>query len=148
MWAIVSELSDEDLAREYQSVILIYSPYLRLTSEQYQAIREYNSNEHKHFMRMNCYGDGYSSNEEVFLGFCHEFITDVSRDVDWSWLHNEIDKLSLIQKRRLKKRFYQQLNNVEIAKLEKVSSRAVDVSIKLALNKLKKLIVANHMSQM
>lgn len=146
MWAIVSELSDEDLEREYKSIILIYSPYLRLTTEQYQAFRSFDSNEHKHYMRMLYYGDQYSVDEELFFVFHAEIAACDSENIDWSWLYNIIDKLSLTQKRRIVKKFYYQMNNAEIAREERVSSQAIDLSVNTALNKIKKLIEKNKKS--
>lgn len=138
IWAIVSDLSEEELTQQYKSLVLLFSPYLHLTKEQYQAIREYNSNEHKHFMRMVCHGDCYAPDDEIFLLFHEDLFA--REEIDWSWLHSIIDKLAPVQKRRIVKRFYHQMNNVEIAKEEKVSSQAVDLSINTALKKIEKLI--------
>lgn len=145
-WAIVSELSDEELEREYKSIILIYSPYLRLTIEQYQAFASFNSNEHKHYMRTLCYGDRYSVDEELFFVFHAEIAAFDTECVDWSWLYSIIDKLSLTQKRRIVKKFYYQMNNSEIAREEGVSSQAVDLSVNTALSKIKWLIEKNKKS--
>lgn len=85
---------------------------------------------------MVCHGDCYAPDDEIFLLFHKELFA--REEIDWSWLHSIIDKLAPVQKRRIVKRFYNQMN--KIAKEEKVSSQAVDLSINTALKKIEKLI--------
>ena len=141
-WAIVSDLTEEELNEKYRSAILPYSPYVRLSLEQYEAIKEYNSNEYKHVRRMKCKGDRFCFDEGIYC-FHSELVMDESECIDWSWLYKVIEKLPLVQRRRIVKKFYLQLNNVEIARQERVSSQAVDLSIKMAINRLRKLMKAN-----
>lgn len=61
----------------------------------------------------------------------------VISDIMYDDLKEEINKLPLIQKRRLKKYFFEDMTLREIASLENCSIRAVKYSIDIALEKLK-----------
>lgn len=57
---------------------------------------------------------------------------------DLDLLNEAINKLPLVQKRRLEMYFYDGLNTYEIAKIENCSHQAINKSLNLALNELKK----------
>ena len=58
-WAIVSELSEQELFEKYPNEVKKYIPFVLLSVEQGKAIQAYNRNEDKYRKRQNNNGDAY-----------------------------------------------------------------------------------------
>lgn len=67
-----------------------------------------------------------------------DILEQVLKKINMEKLYNEINKLPLIQRKRLKMYYFENLNIYEIAIIEKCSYQAIDKSIKLALKELNK----------
>ena len=140
-WIIITDLSDEELIVRYESLIGEYSPYIKLTVEQGKAINLYRRNEDKHRKRRKRY--------ESLLPDCdgedelHNNLTQedfVSKLVMRDYIRNLLDCIpSEIQRRRIALHYLCGFSAVEIAKMENVSSQAVDKSIHAGINFLKKI---------
>ena len=76
----------------------------------------------------------------MFETFHEELVCDPFAEPDWSLLYEAIDQLTAVQKERIRKRFFLQLNMVEIAAEEGTTKQAVEKSIKLALAAIKKFM--------
>lgn len=139
-WAIVSDLPEKEIREKYAVIIERFRPFLCLTFEQAKPIVQFHSNNRKHIRRNTNFGDAYGYDDTLFEKFHPELVFDPYQQQDWEFLNNAIDKLPEAQNRRIRKRFFQEMNNVEIAKEEGVSSQAVDLSIKSAIENLKSIL--------
>ena len=71
-WAIVSELTEQELYRKYPDVIKRYIPFILLSVEQGQTIAEFNANEDKHRKRMYRTVDVFGYDDELSAQFHDE----------------------------------------------------------------------------
>ncbi len=150
-WAIVSELTEQELYRKYPDVIKRYIPFILLSVEQGQTIAEFNANEDKHRKRMYRTVDVFGYDDELSAQFHDELcsydesIEDVKEQMERenlyemriSALKEGIDSLTEIQKRRLVAVFFKGKTSREVAEDESVNYSAIDKSIAQSLKKLK-----------
>lgn len=65
---------------------------------------------------------------------------EIIQRITYEELNNALDQLSDIQKIRIKKYYFQEKNEYQIAKEENTSQQAISKSIKLSLEKLKEIL--------
>ena len=144
-WAIITDLSEEDLCTKYAEQIAPFRPYI-LLSASFGVVRDdYRRNEKKHQMRATRNIDAFHYDDELTTFFHHELI-DVStedlvcRDFEISRLRDAITTLQSKQKERLIKFFFYGKSARTIAAEEGVAYSAVDKSIACAIKNLKKIM--------
>ena len=144
-WAIITDLSEEDLCTKYAEQVAPFRPYI-LLSASFGVVRDdYRRNEKKHQMRATRNIDAFHYDDELTTSFHHELI-DVStedlvcRDFEISRLRDAITKLQPKQKERLIKFFLYGKSARTIAAEEGVAYSAVDKSIACAIKNLKKIM--------
>ena len=144
-WAIISELSEEEILEKYSEFIGEYIPFLTLSLAFGEIREEFRRNEKKHHMRSVRSVDAFGYEDELTEQHHPELIADTVESV---FLKSETEKalfeairmLKPIQRERLTKYYFQGKNASQIAKEEGVSSQAVDKSLAAAIENLKKLL--------
>ena len=151
-WAIISNLSENELMQEYREIVAKYTPFLLLSLEQGQAINIFKNNEDKHRKRMCRTTDIFGYDDELFSQFhneqflyCDSQVTssdqlrsELFSEIQISLLKEGLSELSETQRRRLVVAFFDEKSSREIAKEEGVNYSAIDKSIAQSLKKLKK----------
>ena len=89
-WAIVSELSEQELFEKYPDEVKKYIPFVLLSVEQGKAIQAYNRNEDKYRKRQNN-NRVNDTGEETFGLLCFAEITEFAKE-----LHSEMEKVVLM----------------------------------------------------
>ncbi len=142
-WAIVTELSENELKSKYPDVIRRYTPFVLLSVAQGKVITEYQNAEAKERMRKLRYGHPFDINDGEFEEHHPElFIEDDTVEQlclkeEKQYIKKAIDKLTDIQKRRIIAYYFEDKSIREIATAEGVNFSKIDRSINLALKKLK-----------
>ena len=142
-WAIVTELSENELKSKYPDVIRRYTPFVLLSVAQGKVITEYQNAEAKERMRKLRYGHPFDINDGEFEEHHPElFVEDdtveqLCLEEEKQYIKKAIDKLTDIQKRRIVAYYFEDKSIREIATAEGVNFSKVDRSINLALKKLK-----------
>ena len=144
-WAIVSELSKDELMMKYAAIVSDYTPFILLSVAQGEAMAEYDRIEDKFRKRNMRYGHIFDVNDGEFEQHHPEFAVEpdyiemLEQQDEIDRLHIAIDRLTPIQKRRLQKYFFEEKTYKEIADEENSSFSAVRESVFSALNSLKKI---------
>lgn len=145
-WAIISELSEEEILKKYSEFVREYVPFIVLSPAFGKIRDEFRRNEKKHHMRSVRSVDAFGYEDERTEQHHPELITDT---LEAFFLKSETEKVLLeairklkpIQSDRLHKYYFQGKNASQIAKEEGVSSQAVDKSLAVAIENLKKLLI-------
>lgn len=142
VWAIVSDMSQEELQKQYGRELSGFCPYVVLTLEQGEALQEFHRNEQKHRMRQVRSYDSFAYEEGVTELFHGELVLDdlfekLTQKEERERIRAALEKLTPVQKRRVVQYFFGGLSEREIAALEGVNRRAVADSLAGALKKLK-----------
>ncbi len=104
-WAVVTNLSQDELNRKYGLELAGYKPYILMTVEQWNAFHDYDLNEKKHDMRSIRNHDMFGY-EEGLTEYCHSvFSCDEPEDTVIAKMEHEkfreaIDRLPEAQRRR------------------------------------------------
>lgn len=144
-WAIITSLSEKELLEKYADILESHSPYILLTIEQGNAIDEYQRNEAKHRMRSLRCGHAFDITDGEFevhhpeFAVCEDIVEQIDKEDKIKRLRDILNSLPEVQKRRLIKHFFYNKSSREIAKEEGVYYSAVDKSIVLGVEKIKKL---------
>ena len=141
-WAIISDLTEEDIMRKYAELIQPYSPFLLLNSSFGKIRKNYIRNEKKHQMRAIRSIHIFDVDEE-FEEHHPEVATQSYEDeyeyqVEIEKIHQAIQKLKPIQKERIIKFFFEDKSMRQIAEEEGINHSAVSKSIASAIETLKK----------
>ena len=142
-WAIVTELSEEELKSKYPDVIRRYAPFVLLSVAQGKAITEYQNAEAKERMRKLRFGHPFDINDGVFeehhpeLVVKESILEQICLQEEKQLIREAIDKLTDIQKRRIIAYYFEDKSIREIAAAEGVNISKIEKSISLALKKLK-----------
>lgn len=151
-WAIVSELTAEELNQKYSEIVKEHSPYVLLSVAQGQVIDEFKRNENKHRMRQNLWGDNYNYEDGLSECFHPEFaVPDYVEDVismqehiaDCELLITALEQLTCVQQRRIKKYFVENKSFRVIAREENVRSSKIENSINGGIKKMRKFFKDN-----
>ena len=143
-WAIITDLSEEELCAKYAEQVATFRPFVVLSSAFNEVRDTYIRNEHKHEMRRKLYGDVYSV-EDGIEAFHPELISDTLFDdvylsCEVKRIKEAIENLSQRQKSRIYMYFFQGKTIREIAKLEGVNHSVISKSINFAIKNLKKFL--------
>ena len=155
-WAIITDLSEEELRRKYLSVLEKYIPYILLSKAQGEPILESNRNNHKFEMRSKRTTEPFDYDDELLPLFHSELLSFVDplvekeRIIERAKEEHALDKLitkvqkalSLmkpIQRDRLIKNVVRGLSSRKIAKEEGVNYSTVDKSIKAAKKNFRRI---------
>ena len=142
-WAIISELTEKEILEKYRPIVSDYIPFIVLTPAFGEVRDEYRRNEKKHYMR-SVRGHFYALDED-FENHHSEFAyntfeEDVLQNDLIQALQKAILQLAPMQKRYLKKYFFEGNNLRNIAAEEGKSYSTVYESYESALKKLEKLL--------
>jgi hypothetical protein len=140
-WMIISELSPEELSLRYGEAIERFSPFICIDRSLYEPIRKSHSNDDKFRIRTKKLQEIYAYEDDIFESFHPELIHDPFSEPDWSHLYDAIELLSDIQKRRIEKRYFKDMQVTEIAKEEGSTKQAVCASIQLALSTMREYLL-------
>ena len=139
-WMLVSSLPESEVMERYADELKPYMPFIYVTREVFAPIAESHHNDRKHEIRDAKLRDAFPYEDGMFETFHEELVCDPFSESDWSLLYEANDQLTAVQKERIHKRFFLQLNMVEIAAEEGTTKQAVEKSIKLALAAIKKFM--------
>ncbi len=143
-WAIVSELTADELMEKYPELIVTYIPFVRLSVSQGEAITEFNNIEAKHRMRSLRHGHAFDTRDGEFeihnpkYAYHPNYIDELEEQDEIERLYQAMSSLSEVQKRRLNKYFFDGKTLEAIAVEEGVTKQSIDESIKGAIKKMKK----------
>lgn len=144
-WVIISDLSVKELADRLGEKLEKYRPFVLLTIEQGEVIREYERNENKHHMRVIRSTDTFSYYDGITEMYHEELVVDTMESIVEEKLERErinaaLEVLTPIQKERVIKYFFMDMTQREIALAEGVDRRAVADSLTAALRKLRRIL--------
>lgn len=143
-WAIVTELTEDELLEQYGDVICeYYFPYVLLNGNQAETIQDFYNIDAKYRMRQIRNGHAFDITDGCFEE--HHPDIAVNEDLLESIIHNDDIKkvrkalcnLNNIQKRRVIKYYFYDMTFMQIAEEEGVSFFAVRQSIEGAIKKIK-----------
>ena len=143
-WAIVSDYSEKEIMEKYAEVIGEYVPFVLLTLEQDEAIKEYERIEDKYKKRVKRYGhifnvtDGEFENHHPELCTEPDYVEDLEMNENIHKLYKAINTLTDVQKRRVVKHFFDEKSYETIACEENVTKQSIEDSIKASIKKIKK----------
>ncbi len=139
-WAIISELSEEEILEKYKPIIQDYIPFIVLPATYGEVWQQFRRNENKHYMRM-VRGHIYSLEEdleehhpEIAVEDCVSqiFAKEQSRE-----LLEAINSLNEKQRKRLIAYYFHTKTYREIADEEGVDHKAIVHSVEIALKNLR-----------
>ncbi len=156
-YAVASRYSKARLEELYTENLKKFSPYIYLTEEEYEPIRESNSNNNKHHMRdVNNHDDyGYTDDMMEVMHECTLLCADPEPDVLTAIIEREDEELRARQiaalpramstltekqRKRMIMHFYEGKTYREIADTENADFSSVRDSINLAKEKLKNFL--------
>ena len=143
-WAIITDLSEEELCAKYAEQVATFRPFVVLSSAFGKVRDTYIRNEHKHEMRRKLYGDVYSA-EDGIEAYHPELIENdlletIVQKEEMDFIKVAINTLSELQKSRIVRYFFQEKTLQEIADEDKTSCAAVYYSIQCGIKNLKKFL--------
>lgn len=139
LWLVVSRLSEQQIEEMYTAEIKLFSPYIYMTEEAFAPIIDYKSNDRKNELRAKKM-DIYSYEDDIFEAYHPELIINPFEQEDWGELHEAIAMLPEVQRRRIIKRYFDDMSVVQIAEEEGSTRQAVNKSITAALQFLKNFL--------
>ena len=145
-WAIISNLTEDEILEKYRSIIGDYMPFIILPSAFGEVRDEYRRNEKKFQMRAIRKHDFYNFEDSEIELHHAELVTD---DLEEAFFKSEeeqalrkaIQLLKPIQKERLIKYYFEGKSSRQITQEEGVAYSAVDNSIATALKNLRKFLI-------
>ncbi|MBR3993666.1 MAG: sigma-70 family RNA polymerase sigma factor [Clostridia bacterium] len=142
-WAIVTELSEEELMQKYSDEIQQYIPFVRLSVSQGEVFEAGTRYENKCRMREVRTGCSFDISDEEFAKYHHELIVNDTEESlvkkeELKMLEKALSTLSDVQRSRIYKHFFLQMTYSEISKEEGVNRSSIRESIEQTLKKLKK----------
>lgn len=147
-WAIITELTEEELNQKYSEEIKPYIPFIRLSVSQGEVFEEGARYENKYRMREMRTGHIFNVTDDDFEHYHPELIINDTEDKIIR--RDEAEKLQVAlstllenQKNRVYKYFFCQMSYTEIARDEDVDISSVRKTIEKAIKKLKKFY-KNH----
>lgn len=144
-YAVWSELTADEMEQKYKDELQAYRPYIYLTREQGEVIKESKRNDKKHDYRNSKSQDIYECNENDIRwtkGQCisGDILTDILKKEDDDTFIKAMETLNPIQRKRVKMYIFDGLSYTEISRLEGASVQAIRKSIILALKKILKIL--------
>lgn len=144
-WAVITDLDIHELEERHGKELLIYKPYVVMTTEQGKVFREYELNEKKYDMRNIRHHDmfGYEEGLTEYLNSIfskYEPEDAVVNKMRYEALVSAIDLLPDKQRRRCKMYYLMDLTVDEIAEIEGITHQKVSESIIKAKGNLEKIL--------
>ena len=143
-WAIITNLSEEELSSKYSEQVAKFIPYIVLSASFGQVRDDYIRNENKHHMRAVRNGHAFDfseDTEEHHIDISYNTLEDdILANDEICRLREAIMQLKPIQRERLVKFFFEGKSSRVIAKEEGVAYSAVDKSIAAAIKNLKNFL--------
>lgn len=144
-WAIVSDLTENELLEKYPEEIKKYIPFIWLSSMHYEVFKESEQNNKKHKMREIRYFDVYGYHDEISSIYHPELVVDCfeeerENEFEANTLKAAIQKLKPKQRERIIKTFFEGKSRRQIAAEEGVTLGSVENSILSALCNLRILM--------
>ena len=155
-WAIITELSEEDLFAKYPDVVNRYIPFVLLSVAQGEVIYESKRNDDKYDKRNKRTVDAYGYEDDISQLFHKELIVPyidpieaeenarldeerkMQRNVEIAKVRKVLSMLQPIQKQRLLKHIIEGKTVCEIAREEGTYHSSVTKSINAAIKNFKK----------
>ena len=149
-WAIITDLSEEELKEKYADVIQPFTPFVLLTLEQGEIIKEFTQNEDKFRKRQLNNEDIFGYDEGISEIFHNEIATPdywqeqdeietrKHREALLDLLDKALHTLTSTQRRRLYAHLVEGKSSRTIAKEEGVNYSKVDKSIAAGIKKITK----------
>ena len=140
-WAIVTELSEEEIIQKYPEEIKPYIPFIRLSVSQGEVFEESKRYENKYRMREKRTGYGFSVADD--FGNYHSALIvngmedELIRKDEAETLQAALNTLSKSSRERIYKFFFLGMNYSEIACIEGVGESSIRRSIENSVKKLK-----------
>ena len=138
-WAIISDLSMQELTLKYNTLLTEYTPFVLLSTEHADIFKKFDSNNRKHRKRQTEKGDAFgfeSKKNEMFnySNICIDMETNILNSI---FIDEVFSILSDTQRKRLIKNFFMGYSLRDIAKEEGVNYAAVASSVSIAKEKIK-----------
>ena len=145
-WAIISDLTEEEILVKYRPFLSDYIPFIVLPCSFGEVRDDFRRNEKKHHMRAARSVDAYNYEDGQAELYHPELLSDdfeqqFFKRENTQALYSAIDRLNPVQKERLVKYYFAGQSTRKIAKDEGVSHQAVSDSLSTALEKLKKFLI-------
>lgn len=145
-WAIISELTEDEILEKYRPFVEEYIPFILLTPAFGEVRDEFRRNEKKFQMRAARSHDIFHFEDgemELYHPelICDDFEKQFFKSEEEKALRNAIAQLKPIQKERLIKYYFEGKSTRQIAKEEGVSHQTVSDSLSFALENLKKFLI-------
>lgn len=150
-WAIVSELTEKELFEKYPDEISQYVPFVLLSVEQGEVIKEYTRNEDKYRKRRLNNEDSFGYDEGMTEYFHAEVVVPdfiEQQELEEYYGNREEEKMRLFveamssltekQRKYLTMRYLKGMSAREIAKAEGVAHQVIDRHIIAATKKIEK----------
>lgn len=139
-WAVISELTEEEILEKYKPLVQEYIPFLVLPPMYGEVRQQFRRNENKHYMIM-VRGHIYSLEEDLEEHHLEAAVEDCAAQVfakeQSRELWKAINSLNEIQRKRLIAYYFEGKTYREIADEEGVDHKAVVRSVAIALKNLR-----------
>ena len=139
-WAVISELTEEEILEKYKPLVQEYIPFLVLPPMYGEVRQQFRRNENKHYMRM-VRGHIYSLEEDLEEHHLEAAVEDCAAQVfakeQSRELWKAINSLNEIQRKRLIAYYFEGKTYREIADEEGVDHKAGVRSVAIALKNLR-----------
>ena len=139
-WIVISDLTQEQIMERYPEEIKPYTPFIRMTREMHEPIADFERNRLKFYYRARNHGDAYGYEDSTFECYHPEMVADPFAMDEYYDLKCALAHLNDTQRRRIIKRFYEDMSNKEIASEEHISEPTASLSIQHALKKIKNIL--------
>lgn len=139
-WIVISDLTQEQIMERYPEEIKPYTPFIRMTREMHEPIADFERNRLKFYYRARNHGDAYGYEDNTFECYHPEMIADSFALDEYYDLKCALAHLNETQRRRIIKRFYEDMSVIDIANEEHTTRQAVAKSITAARNNAKKFL--------
>lgn len=139
-WIIVTNLTETQINEKYPEEINWYTPFVVITKEMYEPFVEWDKNRLKFYYRARNCADAFCYEDNLFEVFHPEMVVDPFRDSGSDYLESGLSQLSEVQRRRIIKRFFDDMSVYEIAQEEKTTTQAITKSIRLAIKNLREIL--------
>lgn len=139
-WIVISDLTQEQIMERYPEEIKPYTPFIRMTREMHEPIADFERNRLKFYYRARNHGDAYGYEDSTFECYHPEMIADSFALDEYYDLKCALAHLNETQRRRIIKRFYEDMSVIDIANEEHTTRQAVAKSITAARNNTKRFL--------
>ena len=146
-YGIVTDLTDTELIAKYAEALAPYKPYVLLSSEMYEVIKEGNRNESRESKRDYLYHDVFALDDERVPTAPHSDPASIAESEEtYNHIINEMLKLPGRQGQRMYQHYVLGFSIDEIAEAEGVKPIAVYKSIQRAKKAMHKVFVESEVS--